>query len=65
MVSKPLFPIPDFFCFFPMNFAIFEFFWKMQRKPWYSIYGVDATQKARIAKKCKETSNLDVIHLAL
>ena len=36
-----------FFCIFQMNFAtakvaIAEFFWKMQRKTWYSILGVDA-----------------------
>ena len=72
MASTPLFIIlPDFFCIFPMNFAMTtlglkemgkflwegrekslpswlsqfsfaEFFWKMQRKTWYSILEVDA-----------------------
>ena len=46
MASNPLFIIPDFFfAFSQMNFAMAdmaEFFWRMQRKAWYSILEVDA-----------------------
>ena len=44
MASNPLLTIPDFFRIFPINFAkvaIAEFFWKMQRKTWHSIMGLD------------------------
>ena len=32
--------------------VIAEFFWKMQRKTWYSILGVDATQCLFPSKTC-------------
>ena len=45
MASNPLFIIPDlFFCIFQTNYLRFEgneFLWKMQRKTWYSISGLD------------------------
>ena len=44
MVSNPLFKIPDFFCIFPMNFAMAtlrlkvmgKFFWEGRDKSWPS-----------------------------
>ena len=57
MAFSPLFIIPDFFLHFSNELCygylgsegishffqtMAEFFWKMQRKTWYSIFGVDA-----------------------
>ena len=45
MASNPLFIKPNFFLHFPNKLCLAEFFWKMQRKTWYSILGASFPQK--------------------
>ena len=62
MVSKPLFIIPDFFCIFPMNFAMAtlglketeKFLWEGREKSLPSWLSQFSFAKLSSFGKCKE-----------